>query len=49
MKQTDEHVCVDKLSISDYFNAAALIIIKESEGPNMLEDINYGRKDVQKE
>ena len=45
-KETDEHVCLDKFSLSDYINTAALIIIRESDGPNMLTDINYGRKDV---
>ena len=48
-RKNEEHVCFDKLSISDYFNAAAIILIKESEGPNMLNDISYGRQDVQSE
>lgn len=37
---------MDKYSYADYLNAAAIIIIKESEGPNMLDDIDYGRKDA---
>lgn len=46
MKKHEEDIVLDKLSISDYFAAAAFIMIKEMEGPNIIPDIIYGRKDA---
>ena len=42
-----DDVVLDKLSLSDYFAAAAIIVIKEAEGPNLIPEIVYGRKDVE--
>ena len=39
---------LDKLSLSDYFAAAAFIALKEAEGPNIIPEIEYGRKDATK-
>ena len=37
---------MDKVSVSDYLAAYAFIILKECNGPNILNEIYYGRKDV---
>ena len=37
---------MDQLSLSDWFTTAAYIVIREAEGPNILNDITYGRKDA---
>lgn len=48
-KQHEEDIVIDKLSLSDYFAAAAFIMIKEAEGPSIIPEIIYGRKDVKSE
>lgn len=40
---------MDKLSLSDYFASTAFFVIREAEGPNILDDFYYGRKDVTNE
>jgi hypothetical protein len=42
-KQYEEDIVLDKMSISDYFAAASLFVIKEAEGPDLLDDFQYGR------
>lgn len=37
--KSQEDIVLDKLSISDYFAAAAYIAIKEMEGPNIIPEI----------
>ena len=37
------------MSLSDYFSSAAFFVVREAEGPNILPDITYGRKDAQNE
>ena len=49
MKNYEEDSVLDKFSVSDYISTAALLVIREAEGPNLLDDITYGRKDVQSE
>lgn len=46
LKKSEEDIVLDKLSNSDYFAAAAFIAIKEAEGPNIIPEIEYGRKDA---
>jgi catalase (peroxidase I) len=41
-----EDVVLDKLSISDYMTTAAIFVVKEAEGPNLVPEIVYGRKDA---
>ena len=45
----NEDIVLDKLSYSDYFASAAFFVVREAEGPNILEDISYGRKDAKSE
>lgn len=45
----NEDIVLDKLSISDYFAQAAFFVVKEAEGPNILDEITYGRQDVKSE
>jgi hypothetical protein len=45
----DYDMVLDKLSISDYMLDAAMLVIREAEGPNLLDDFAYGRKDLIKE
>lgn len=45
----NEDIVLDKLSYSDYFASAAFFVIREAEGPNILDDISYGRQDVKTE
>ncbi len=45
-KKFEEGVTFDKLSLSDYVSVAAFLAVKESEGPNVLGEIVYGRKDA---
>lgn len=40
-----DHV-LDKISIADYFSFASLLVIKEAEGPDLLHEMRYGRRDV---
>lgn len=37
---------MDKVSVADYFAFASLLAIKDAEGPNMLIEWKFGRKDV---
>jgi len=46
MKKYEEDIVLDKMSLSDYFASAAFFVIREAEGPNILNDISYGRQDV---
>ena len=46
MKQYKEDIVLDKMSLSDYFTAAAYFVVREAEGPFILNDLYYGRKDV---
>ena len=46
--KNQQDIVLDKLSIADYFAAAAFIAIKEAEGPNILPELQYGRKDADK-
>ena len=39
---------LDKVSISDYFVAAAIFAIKEGQGVDLVDDITYGRRDATK-
>lgn len=48
-KKFETDIVFDKLSLGDYFATAAFLVIKEAEGPNILGDIDYGRKDVTSE
>ena len=48
-KQHEEINVMDKLSLSDYFVSAATLVVKEAEGPNVLKDLTFGRKDVASE
>ncbi|TNV76309.1 hypothetical protein FGO68_gene12209 [Halteria grandinella] len=48
-KQFEEDIVIDKLSLSDYFTSAAFFVIREAEGPNILDDISYGRVDAKSE
>lgn len=48
-KQFEEKNVMDKLSLADYFVSAASLVIKEAEGPNILNDITFGRKDATEE
>lgn len=34
------------MSVSDYMTSAAFFVIREAEGPNILDDISYGRIDA---
>ncbi len=43
MKQHDEDIVVDQLSVSDYITSAAFFVVREADGPNILADISYGR------
>ena len=49
MKQHEEDIVVDQLSVSDYITSAAYFVVREAEGPNILSDITYGRKDAKSE
>ena len=40
---------MDKLSYADYFTSAAFFVVTESEGPNILDDLSYGRQDAKSE
>jgi hypothetical protein len=42
-------IVLDKVSLSDYFAGSAFLVIKEAEGPNLLNSWAYGRKDVTNE
>ncbi len=42
-------IVLDKLSTSDYIAYSSLLVVREAEGPNILNDFAYGRKDVTKE
>ena len=44
-----EDVVCDKLSLSDYFTAAAFVALREFDGPHILNDLTYGRKDIESE
>ena len=44
-----EDIVLDKLSLSDYFTSAAFFVVREAEGPNILDDITYGRQDAKSE
>lgn len=46
MKNHEEDIVIDKLSLADYFASAAFFVVREAEGPNILDDISYGRKDA---
>ncbi len=46
LKQDQVDIVLDKVSVADYFAFAALLAIKDSDGPNMLVDWKYGRQDV---
>ena len=48
-KNFEEDIVIDKLSMSDYLTAFAFMVVRESEGPNILDDIGFGRKDATKE
>lgn len=48
-KQFEEDIVIDKMSLSDYFTSAAFFVIREAEGPNILNDISYGRIDAKNE
>ena len=48
-KKFEEDIVFDKLSLSDYFTSAAYFVVREAEGPNILDDISYGRKDATSE
>lgn len=48
-KKFEEDIVLDKFSLADYFATAAFFVIRDAEGPNILNDITYGRKDVQSE
>ena len=45
----NEDIVLDKLSVSDYFAQAAFFVVREAEGPNILDEITYGRQDVKSE
>ncbi len=49
LKKCKEDIVVDQLSMSDYFAAQAFFVVREAEGPNILSDISYGRKDATSE
>ena len=49
LKKQEEDIVLDKLSISDYFTSAAFFVVREAEGPNLLNDITYGRVDAKSE
>jgi hypothetical protein len=34
---------MEKLSVSDYITAYAFLVLKESEGPDILNEIGFGR------
>lgn len=46
LKEDKVDLVLDKVSVSDWFAAAALLVVKESDGPNLLKDMYYGRADV---
>ena len=48
-KKFEEDIVIDQLSLSDFFTSAAFFVIREAEGPNILDDITYGRKDAKSE
>jgi hypothetical protein len=48
-KNFEEDIVLDKLSLADYFNAMSIILIKESDGPNLIPEISYGRQDTKNE
>lgn len=48
-KKFETDIVFDKLSLADYFASAAFFVIREAEGPNILRDIDYGRKDATSE
>lgn len=37
---------LDNLSDADYFAATAVLVLKEAQGPNVLNEFAYGRKDI---
>ena len=45
-KQYEEDIVFDKLSLSDYFASAAFLVVREAEGPNILDEITFGRVDA---
>jgi hypothetical protein len=45
-KQYEEDIVFDKLSLSDYFASAAYLVVREAEGPNILDEITFGRVDA---
>ena len=47
-KDYEEDIVLDKLSHADYFVAASFVAIRDAEGPNILNQITYGRKDATK-
>src|SRR4051794_29229592 len=49
LKVAEVDIVLDKVSIADYFAAAALLVIKDAEGPNVLREMRYGRVDVRNE
>jgi hypothetical protein len=43
----DQHDTVlDQLTDADYLAAAGVIILKEAEGPNVIDEFNFGRKEI---
>jgi hypothetical protein len=48
-KMHQEDIVLDKLSVSDYITSAAFFVVREAEGPNILSDLSYGRKDATSE
>ena len=45
----NEDIVLDKLSFADYFTSAAFFVVRESEGPNILDELAYGRQDAKSE
>ena len=46
LKIEENDIVLDKLSNTDFITNAALLVIKESEGPNLLDEFQFGRIDV---
>lgn len=49
LKKSEEDIVLDKVSVSDYITSAAVFVVGEAEGPNMIPDITYGRTDAKTE
>jgi hypothetical protein len=46
LKARQQDIVLDKLSVSDYLAAAAMFMVKEAEGPDLMRQYKYGRQDV---